>query len=366
MGAAGGVMMFFLLMVGMVIIGAYVFAYAAHILLSVIESTSTGFEEVAWPDEPYVDWLWKGAYVFWLVALWLVPLLFVGQALSRTQTSAVAAAQFVYVTAALFWLLFPISLLSSMSASSRWIVFSPAVLPRLAKRSGSLFIFYALTGPLLAGVAFVVWWASRGADIISAPVAAFAVAAGLLIYGRLFGRLALLVRHTSDREDRVAAAPVRRARDRRPIQVRAAAYDPVRSGRRIVQPSELPPTEARDPDARTGYDVRLDDSPAAESGLPPGHGWIVADPPEPYAVADGPHTVDPPRGPMPEQIVKPSEYEQRLARTDKSPGLPEHPWSDGTFAFPFYAANRGPLVWLTLGLSAFGMFFMLMMSFKPA
>src|SRR6478609_12118 len=105
-------MMFVLLMAATVIVGAYVFAYLAHIFLSLIETTATGFEEVPWPDEPYVDWLWKGVYLLWLVAVWLVPLLFVSQFLFRTHTPAVAAAQLVYFTAALFWLLFPISLLS--------------------------------------------------------------------------------------------------------------------------------------------------------------------------------------------------------------------------------------------------------------
>jgi hypothetical protein len=365
MGAAGGVMMFFLLMAGMVIVGAYVFAYAAHIFLSAIESTATGFDEVAWPDEPYVDWLWKGVYLFWLVALWLVPLLFVNQWLSRTQTAAVAAAQFVYIAAALFWLLFPISLLSSMSASSRWIFFSPALLPRLFQRSGSLIVFYALTGPVMAGVAFVVWWSLRGGGILSVPIAAFAVSAGLLIYARLFGRLALLARHTTGRADRAAAAPTRRVRTFRRVQERAASYDPVRSGQRIMQPSDLPPTDAADPDARTGYGVRLDDAPPEESGRPPGHGWIVHDPPTPYDIADGPAAVAPPRPPLPDGVIKPSEYELQLARQDKSPDVPQHPWSDGTFAFPFYAANRGPLVWLTLGLSAFGLFFNLMLTVKP-
>jgi hypothetical protein len=366
MGALGQVMMFFMLMVGTIIIGAYVLAYAAHILLTVIESTATGFDEVTWPDEPYVDWLWKGVYLLWLVAVWLVPLLFVSQALFRTQTAAVASAQFLYITAALFWLLFPISLLSSMSASSRWIVFSPAVLPRLFRRAGSLFCFYALTGPLMAGVAVVAWWNIKSANLLIAPVTAFAVAAGLLIYGRLFGRLALMVRHTADREDWAVAVPTRRARDRRPAQVRAAAHDPVRSGQRITQPSELPPTDARDPEARTGYDVRLDEPSALETGRPPGHGWIVHDPPEPYEMADGHHSIDPPRGPMPEHITKPSEYELRLARTDKSPDLMAHPWTDRTFAFPFYSANRGPLVWLTLGFAIFGMFFTFMLSFMPS
>jgi hypothetical protein len=353
-GAIGGAMMFFVLLAGLVIVGAYVFSYASHIFLTVIESTATGFEDVSWPDEPYVDWLWKGVYVLWLAALWLIPLLLVGTRIGEQHVA--------FWAAGLGWLLFPISLLSSMSASSRWFVFSPSLLPRLAQRFGSLLTFYLLTAPLLAVVALAIWWNNRTLGFLTIPIAAFAVATGLLIYARLFGRLALLVRHTADRRE---PAPVRRPRNPEPAQVRAASYDPVRSGKRIRQPSELPPVAAPDPDARTGYNLRLDDAPQV-SGLPIGHGWKVHEPPTSYDIADGPHHVDPPRGPIPDRVIKPSEYEKELARTDKSPDVPEHPWLNGTFSFPFPARNRGPLVWLTFGLCVFGVILKLMQSFTPA
>lgn len=353
-GAIGGAMMFFVLLAGLVIVGAYVFAYASHLFLTVIESTATGFDEVSWPDEPYIDWLWKGVYLLWLAALWLIPLLLVGTRIGEQHVA--------FWAAGLGWLLFPISLLSSMSASSRWIVFSPALLPRLAARFGSLITFYLLTAPLLALVALAIWWNNRTGGFWPIPVAAFAVAAGLLIYARLFGRLALMVRHTADRPE---PQPVRRVRDRTPAQVRAASYDPVRSGKRIRQPSELPQVDAPDPEARTGYDLRLDDGPH-ETGKPAGHGWKVHDPPTSYDIADGPHHVDPPRGPIPGRIIKPSEYEKELARTDKSPDVPENPWFNGTFLFPFPPKNRGPLVWLTFGFSAFGGILKLMQSFTPS
>jgi hypothetical protein len=148
------------------------------------------------------------------------------------------------------------------------------------------------------------------------------------------------------------------------VQVRAAAYDPVRSGKRIRQPSELPPTAALDPEARTGYDLRLDDSPK-ESGKPAGHGWRVIDPPEPYVIADGSAHIDPPRPPLPERITKPSELEMQLARRDKSPTPPKQPFTSGTFDFPFWAANRGPLVWLTCGFCVFGICLKLLIIMRP-
>jgi hypothetical protein len=357
-GAAGGVMMFVLLMAATVIVGAYVFAYLAHIFLSLIESTATGFEEVAWPDEPYVDWLWKGVYLLWLVAIWLVPLLFAGPALTRAHPGAEPA---LWLAAGLFWFCFPISLLSSMGSSSRWFLFSISLVPRLMVRFGSLVTFYVLTAPLLAGVALIVWWNNRSADLLPVPVAAFAVAVGLMIYGRLFGRLALMVTHT----DKPEVVPAPRPRDRVPVQVRAAAYDPIRTGRRIRQPSELPPTDALDPEARTGYDLRVDNAPE-ESGKPAGHGWRVIDPPEPYVIADGPAHIDPPRPALPERISKPSEFEMQLARTDKSPTTPEQPFTRGTFDFPFWSANRGPLVGLTFGLCVFGVCLKFMIMLLPS
>src|SRR5438105_3729958 len=55
------------------------------------------------------------------------------------------------VVAGLFWLFFPVSLLSSLSASSRWFVFTPTLLPRLALRPGSVVAFYLWTAPVLLG-----------------------------------------------------------------------------------------------------------------------------------------------------------------------------------------------------------------------
>ena len=44
-------------LVATVIVGTYVFAYASHCFLTVVEQTSAGNDEVVWPNEPYQDWL---------------------------------------------------------------------------------------------------------------------------------------------------------------------------------------------------------------------------------------------------------------------------------------------------------------------
>src|SRR3954463_4852992 len=89
-GNIGGAIIFFMAMVAAIIIGVYTAAYAAHILLAVIDATAGGAEEVTWPDEPVVDWLWKFAYLLWMVAIWLIPLGLVSRWLLDTRPAAQA------------------------------------------------------------------------------------------------------------------------------------------------------------------------------------------------------------------------------------------------------------------------------------
>src|SRR5438067_471898 len=235
-GDAGGAIMFFMAMIATIILGLFTLAFAAHIVLTVIECTASGFGDVGWPNEPYVDWLWKLFYLGWLVAFWLVPFGLVSQWLVRTRSEAGALPGIVATGALLSWLLFPISLLSSMSAGSRWIIITPAVLPRLGQRPGSVIMFYLLTGPLMAVGAAAVYGVFFGRPMIVVPVAAVVLASVLLIYGRLFGRLLLQLRFTHDRPER--REPARR----RPLTQARAAARVARSAPRghVIRASDLP------------------------------------------------------------------------------------------------------------------------------
>jgi hypothetical protein len=360
-GAAAGALIFFMLLAGAVIVGLIAWTIAAHLFLSVVEGTAAGADEVHWPNEPYVDWLWKAVFVAWIAAIWLIPAGIIGRVLSE-HTAAFWAFGIV-------WWVSSISLLSAMGSSSRWFVLSPTVLGRLLRGPGSFLTFAVLTALLAAAAALAAWGTFASARLVVTPLAAFVLACAVLIHGRLCGRLAHIV---ADAEAQTAPAPAQsevRREPRRAVQVEAAAYDPVRAGRqRIRQPSELPPTNAPDPEARTGYNVRLDDDPPADSGKPPGHGWIVHDPPTPYELAVGPADVAPPRGPMPEHAVNPSDYERHLARSieDKIPDVPNHPWLAGTWSFPFRRNNAAVLATLTTVLTGFGWLIKLMVQMSPA
>src|SRR5207244_9363470 len=111
--------------------------------------TAAGNDEVRWPHDPLVDWAWKLFYVGWLMSVWLVPAMIVARFWAAGSPPETAFAKTAGMVAFLFWLFFPVTLLSSLSASSRWFIFSPAIVPRLAERSGSAVTFYLLTLSLL-------------------------------------------------------------------------------------------------------------------------------------------------------------------------------------------------------------------------
>ena len=107
----GGAILFVVSLAAAMIVGTYVFAYAAHSFFTIVEQTAAGNDEVVWPGGPHTDWLWQVVYILWLTALWIGPIaLALGSAKAGDATILVTCA-------ALVWLFFPITLLSSMSAS---------------------------------------------------------------------------------------------------------------------------------------------------------------------------------------------------------------------------------------------------------
>src|SRR5581483_9069542 len=162
--------------------------YAAHVFVTVAQQTAGGLDEITWPKDPWFDWISKALQLVWLVALWAVPLGAVLRAIGP-QAPAMSAAVYAGVPAAAFWLLFPITLLSSFSAASPLVPLRAEVLGRMARCPGGTFCFYLLTAPvcaaggaaLYATVAYRLWY----------PLPALAVV--LLVYARLVGRYSRLL-----------------------------------------------------------------------------------------------------------------------------------------------------------------------------
>src|SRR5947209_9955741 len=127
MAALGPAMIFVCLLLAEVLVGACVLTYAARCFGVIVEGTAAGNDEVDWPDEPMFDWLGRAAHLLFLLALVLVPGAVVGRLLIRLQVGVPPGLAFL-PTLVLFWVLFPITVLSSYSATSRWVVFRPALL----------------------------------------------------------------------------------------------------------------------------------------------------------------------------------------------------------------------------------------------
>jgi hypothetical protein len=353
--AAGPAILFVVTLAATMIVGTFVFSYAAHCFLTVVEQTASGNDEVNWPRGPFIDWLWEVVYVLWLSALWLGPTVLLA-------SSGVGGGASVLVAAALVWLAFPITLLSSMSSTSRWVIVSPGLLSRLlGQRSSSLLLFYLHNGPVLAAAAallFLTFFKAGGLVFVLVTAAGFAAA--LLIYARQLGRLAHLLEHTRE----PAKPRPRRDGPRRLAQVRAAAYDPWNEERnRPQQPSDLPPVLSPMEGPILGYDVRFDDQPVPEPPPPP-----RKRPPDlddvPYELVGKPNEA-PPRGPMPKQWTEPSDYEMSLARGGMAPPPPKHPWAVGVYNFPLYSRTLPALVALTGGFTLLGILVAGLIAFKP-
>src|SRR5947209_12347145 len=118
MGALGPAMMFICLLVLDGLLGAALLCFAARCFGTIVELTAAGEDYVRWPDEPLVDWLGRALHLLWLVAFWLAPVGILLRILAWVSPEGIPPAWFL-LPVALFWLLFPVSVLSSLSAQSR-------------------------------------------------------------------------------------------------------------------------------------------------------------------------------------------------------------------------------------------------------
>src|SRR4051794_36204787 len=142
------------------IIGSAVASQAASFFLAILEATATpvacdvtwrgpSFKDwmrdgIEWPDGPFADFFARGAYLAYLVALWGAPAVLIGR------LAAGDSAWASVLTGAVFWLLFPVGLLSSASSRSRWTPFRPGLIIAFLRRPAQTLGFYLLSAPVLA------------------------------------------------------------------------------------------------------------------------------------------------------------------------------------------------------------------------
>ncbi|MBN9118878.1 MAG: hypothetical protein J0I06_06925 [Planctomycetes bacterium] len=231
---------------------AFVFlTFAAHYYLTVLESTAAGAKEVTWLGEGLTDMFGKPFYLAWLLCLWLGPAHIIGRSLaSSTQLAWVGLAVPVLVA----WLLYPVSQLSSLGASSLWVPLHPQAVARLVQKPAMALGFFVLTLPVFAlgGIAFKWAFLTSGEwSLLFAGVPLLVLA--MFLYARLLGRLAFALMFTRDL--------FKRKKKKKPKkEAPAAGADAEPAAPAVVQPDELPPITTPDGEL-AGYNVLIADDP---------------------------------------------------------------------------------------------------------
>jgi hypothetical protein len=347
---ASEVILFMILTMAQCVCTLYTAGYASHCLLVVVENTAAGIDEIAWPDEPIQDWLWKPFYLAWLVAFWLVPCGLLLGLVDVPPFREWPVLRFV-AGAVGFWLLFPISLLASLSANSRWVVFRPLVLGQMLAYFGTTLAFYIGSGLVLAAygaaIAAVVqrhqWFLFPGLGVLGAAV--------FMIYARQLGRLAWVVqwqRHGPAAEKPTAGLP------RAQVQGGWGGGEDVSERRKPTRPRrKRPRATAHDPWAAPEEEA----PPETPERLPP-----HLDPDDTYGVKNWEKPTPPPvEQEEATNKPRPAKAGRRAARVSQEPTevpekemelaqpSPEPPPPRGALVFLTYPTTMGPLVTLAIG-----------------
>ena len=269
------------------------------------------------------------------------------------------------------WLLYPVSQLSSLSASTIWLPLVPDVFARLAQKPAVTLGFFVLSIPVLAlfGVAFKWAFLTKGEWELLFVGAPLVVVAGLL-YARLIGRLAFLLKFTKS---------IFREKKKKKPKADAETRAEPESEQSSVQPRDLPPINTLDGEL-TGYDVKFEEDaaprkrvkaeavevesearrtpPPLPRSMPPplpvsrdkpdtseerARIWRDEDDGEPTSYGVHEAEVDT-RENTPKEVVKPKEEEMRLLSRDDVPKKPKIAWGPELLAFLAQPATISAIV----------------------
>lgn len=369
MGQLGPAMIFVSTLLAEMLLGIVVLGYAARCFGVIVEGTAAGNDEVRWPDEPMFDWLGRAAHLLFLLTLMLVPGAVLGRILVRLNVG-VPPALSVLPSVVLVWLLFPIVLLSSYSATSRWVVFRPALLGGLARVLPATLAFYALTALLLGVLGALALATFGGGRAVLIAVLAAAAAAGVFVYARLLGRLGLVLGQLEGPEPQAETTSTRPA---------GPQGGPTRKRRRrrvqVVDPWAVPDEDAGPPPPSLpveGYGVaREKQSPRPAERLrepnrkkrPREEGYTLSSEQPPLRPKVEPLDGNPPVGVRPEPREGPEggapegDGPRRARRTPtpaEQPRPPAHPFLEGVYTFPWYGESVIPWLMVAIGLLAMG------------
>jgi len=333
------------------IVAFALWCYASHAFVTVTEETAAGNEVIVWDEGGLIECFREGVFLGWIVGVWVVPAMFVAGMATANMDGPQRSYAFALISFVVFWVMFPLSLLSSMAAESRFALFHPGLFQRLARRGFDVVIFYFLSGLIVAACVPLAPWLFTGNGfwpyLIAAPLLALAV----LLYARLMGRLACLARltHIRPRKKKKKAKPANAVAVTDPWEVpEEVQREETARGGGFVQPSELPPVDSPYEGEIVGYDVNFADVPRE-----PVRQSAVREESVEWA-DEGRERVAAQETRGDASSIKPDELEMsRLRRKKEKP--PEHPWANaGLWSIPLQAKTVVYGVILALGIAFLG------------
>ena len=325
--------MFMLTLAAEVLISLCVMTYAMHCLLVVVRETAGGNDEVFWPEEPFQDWIYGSFHLVGVVLIWLAPIGILARSLRNLMLPDDPSLRFILLAVPGLWLIFPVAIFSSLSASSRWFVFRPVVVWNLLRLAPFTFVVYVLSALLAAAVAALGYVTVVSGWLIFAPFAAAGAAAAFLIYARLLGRL-------GGKMSRLASGKGKPMKKIRPAVESTEANDPWPAPAEPVAPEESDPEWETTPYGRKQRRVK-------------GYGLSQESPPADAAPDEGFTNLNraasirknPPKAAS-------TDFDRVIHARPRRPVALKRSFLGGVFTFPWYEQSRMPWLYLSLGFLA--------------
>lgn len=163
-------------------------SYAASCFMAIVEDTAAGNDTVRWSDDSVMERFFKFYFLLWLASCAALPMGLIWIA-RRDVMDTVTGSMLLWLSVALF----PVLLLSSLSAHSPWMILDGKLLGRLLRHPAAWVLLFVYPPLLwLPGV----WLISRSVGNFEAglaPLAATVCAGSILVHARMIGRAGWLM-----------------------------------------------------------------------------------------------------------------------------------------------------------------------------
>jgi hypothetical protein len=227
---------------GCVVVGFPLALFAANAYLTILQQSGAGAKLVEWPKESIPDHFWKVFYLAWIIGLWLGPAIFIGRWAGRMSGSEFVA---FALPIAVFWLVFPVSQMSSLSGPTIWLPLWPDVPVRMVHKRAATLGFYAWSGVLLIVFGAAFHWTFLGSNLVLLLIGAPLLVVCWAMYARLLGRLAFVLMFARPWSERKRAKPRKPRTGRYPGEDKAEeVLPPISTPTRFQQPSQQTPLQS--------------------------------------------------------------------------------------------------------------------------